>query len=208
MNGITPKRTLAIGVTGGIGSGKSEVCTMFQSLGGMYYSSDVIAKELMSTDPRIKRRINALFGSSVYREDGTLDRKAMAKAIFSDDSLKEQVNAIVHPIVIEYLLGVIEKAEASTTPAILFIESALIYDAEIEDLFDYIILVVSDADRSIERVMKRDSVPRTEVMQRRSAQLPPDQHKEKADFTIENNGDLESLKSNCTFIYNLLAHLS
>jgi dephospho-CoA kinase len=208
MNITTPKRTLAIGVTGGIGSGKSEVCAIFQSLGGMYYSSDIIAKELMNTDPRIKRRINALFGSSMYREDGMLDRKAMAKAIFSNDSLKEKVNAIVHPVVIEYFVGVVEKAQTSTVPSMLFIESALIYDAEIEDLFDYIILVVSDADRSIERVMKRDSVTRTEVMQRQSAQLPPDQHKEKADFTIENNGDLQSLKSNCMFVYRLLAQLS
>jgi dephospho-CoA kinase len=207
MNIITPKRTLAIGVTGGIGSGKSEICAIFQSLGAICYSSDTIAKELMSTDTRIKRRINALFGSSMYREDGTLDKKAIAKAIFADEALKEQVNAIVHPVVIDYLAGVIEKARAAT-PSMLFIESALIYDAGTEELFDYIVLAISDSELSIERVMKRDSVTRTEVMQRQSAQLPPDQHKEKADFIIENNGDLYLLKSNCTFIYRLLAQLS
>jgi dephospho-CoA kinase len=207
MNPQIPKRTLAIGVTGGIGSGKSEVCRIFQSLGGTYYSSDLVAKELMNSDPRIKRRINALFGTSMYGEEGAIDRKAMAKAIFSDDSLKEQVNAIVHPVVIEYLTRTIEDAAKSKTPTLLFIESALIYDAGIEELFDYIILVLSNADQSAERVMKRDSVSKTEVLQRQLAQLPPDLHKEKADFTIENNGDLQALEANCEFLFSILIQI-
>lgn len=208
MNNINPKRTLAIGVTGGIGSGKTEVCAVFQSLGGKYYSSDEIAKKLMNTDSTLKRRINTLFGKSMYREDGTLDKKAMAKLIFSDESLKVKVNAIVHPVVIDHIVNVIVEAKKSPTPSILFIESALIYDAGIEELFDYIILIVSDPDQLIKRVMNRDSVSSAEVKQRQTAQLPHDQHKEKADFTIENNSDLESLKAKCAFIYKLLTQVS
>ncbi|MFI5252461.1 MAG: dephospho-CoA kinase [Bacteroidota bacterium] len=205
---MNPKRTLAIGVTGGIGSGKSEVCAIFKSLGGIIYSSDAIAKEVMNTDPRLKKRITTLCGSSIYRQDGALDKKAMAKLIFTDDLLKVKINAIVHPVVIKYLDDVIQSAKISPKISLMFIESALIYDAGIQDLFDYIILVLSSEETSVNRVLKRDGISKSEVQARRSAQAPPEQHREKADFTIDNTGDLQSLKNNCEFLYSILTKLN
>jgi len=204
---ITPKRSLAIGVTGGIGSGKSEVCAIFQSLGGKIISSDTFAKELMNTDQKIRRRIIKEFGEGMYKEDGTLDRKSMAKLIFSDESSKDTINAIVHPVVIEHIANAIDASRNSSSPKLLFIESALIYDIEIDEMFDFIILVLSDEDRRIDRVMKRDSVPKTEVMQRQSAQMPPEKFSDDADFVIDNNGDIAKLKTNCAFLYTILAQL-
>ena len=201
---VKPKRTLAIGVTGGIGSGKSEVCALFQSLGGKVYSSDGIAKELTNSDAKVKRRIVQEFGPEMYKPDGTLDRKAMAKLIFSDESAKEKINAIVHPVVIDHIAKLIATAKKAAVPSMLFIESALIYEAEIDEMFDYVILVVSEDNSRIDRVMKRDSVTRNEVLQRQAAQSPADKFREDADFVIENNRDLQQLKSNCTFIYSIL----
>ena len=103
MKKNTIHNPLAIGITGGIGSGKSEVCKIFSSHGASVLYADVIARELIDTDPLIKKRIQRAFGADIYLPDGTLNRKQMARLAFSDDSLKEKLNAIVHPSVLEYL---------------------------------------------------------------------------------------------------------
>src|SRR6266852_559548 len=93
--------TLAIGITGGIASGKSEVCRIFATLGAKVLHADSIAKEIIATNPQIEKNIRRIFGAKAFLPDGSLERKRVARMIFTDDEMKADLNAVVHPSTLE-----------------------------------------------------------------------------------------------------------
>ena len=196
--------TLAIGVTGGIGSGKTEVCRVFERLGAAVLSADTIAKDLLDNDAETKRRVIRRFGAQLYRTDGTLDRRQLAKLIFNDDAVKTEIEAIVHPRTLAVIEKEIEAARARRRPSLVVVEAALLFESGADAMVDYTIVVESDTERQLDRVVRRDAMTKTEVAQRMKAQLPSKDRAARADFVLHNLGSLAELEEKATFFYNLL----
>ena len=141
-----------IGITGGIGAGKSTVSTICKHLGFKVYNSDQRAKEIVSEDPIIKKKLISFFGNNIYK-NGVLDRKFLSDKIFNDRSSLEQINSIIHPAVKkDFNSWVINNSNEK----ILFKESALLFESEAYKELDKIILIVSDKNLRVSRVLNRD----------------------------------------------------
>jgi len=202
------KRALAIGLTGGIGSGKTEVGMILESMGAYFIQADLVARDLINTDESVKRKVRSVFGSEVYHADGMLDRQQIGKRIFGNQSLQNKINQIVHPPVIEYIERELDKQIANPARSLIVVEAALIYEARIESMFDYTVVVDADAENRIVRLMKRDGRNREEILKRFQAQLSQGSKISKADFVIYNSGSLQSLKPQCEFMFKLFSTIS
>ncbi len=174
---------LKIGITGGIGSGKTFICTLFEALGIPVYNADEEAKKLMNTDARIKQKLIEQFGEATYK-DGFLDRAFLASMIFSDKKKLEFVNSIVHPIVIQEAK---DWANRQTTRYSLK-EAALLFESGSYKELDYTILVTAPMDVRIQRVIERDAVTEQQVRERINKQLSDEEKLPLADFVIVNDG--------------------
>jgi dephospho-CoA kinase len=201
------RRLLKIGLTGGIGSGKSLVAAIFRSLGAPVLSADEIARNLTDSDPIIKKRIREEFGTGVFKRDGSLDRKAMADIVFSNKEKRKKLNAIVHPAVIKRIDEESKKLEGNGDTPFVIHEAALIYEAGVDKKLDYVIVVVANEDKRIHRVMDRDGISRADVRRRIDAQIPAEMKRKMADFVIENDGDRKSLEQRVRFLHNLFLTL-
>lgn len=175
---------LKIGITGGIGSGKSYVAKIFKALGVPFYDADKEAKELMNTNQAIKTALTREFGTEVYDAADRLNRSYLATQVFKDKNRLEKLNAIVHPIVIQH--GA-DWATSQTFPYSLK-EAALLFESGSYKKMDYTILVTAPVDIRIERVMQRDMVSREDVLNRMDKQLPDEEKQNLADFIIVNDG--------------------
>jgi dephospho-CoA kinase len=176
---------IIVGLTGGIGSGKTTIGKRFTSFGVPVYIADDEAKALMNRSKVIKRKLIQLFGESAY-VDGKLNRPYLASQIFNDKSLLSKMNAIVHPKVGAHFKRWLKKQDA---PYIIK-EVAIIFENNLEYQYDYIISVVADKDLRIDRVIKRDSSSKEKVESIMRNQLPDSEKIEKSDYVIYNN-DLE-----------------
>lgn len=199
---------LKVGITGGIGSGKSEVCKIIEKFGNPILYSDDIAKEILFTNEIVKNRIRFEFEEDIYGVDGAIDKKKLAKLIFFDKNLKTKLENIVHPYVIDYVRKQFKKIESSKEYKIIFLEAALIYESGVDELLDYVVVVAADQEKCINRVIERDQVNRDDVLGRINSQMDPKQKTELADFVIHNDGDISSLIRNVEFIYKLLLKIS
>jgi len=201
-------RTLAVGITGGIGSGKTDACRVFESLDVPVRYADLIARDLIDTHPEIKKQMARAFGAQVYGSNGRLDRKQVAKLVFHEEKLHARINAIVHPFVLEAMEKEIQRAKRSASAPIIIVEAALIYESGADRLLDYVIVVDAEEERRIKRVMERDGVSRSEVLERMHAQMPARDAAGRADFVIANNADRGALEEQCRFLYRLLEALA
>lgn len=199
---------LKVGITGGIGTGKSEVCKIIEDLGSPVLYADDVAKELLNTNPKIKSYVKKIFGDQIYNSQGKVDKKLLAKKIFFDENLKIQLENIVHPIVIKHIQDQFKKIQEGSDKSLAFVEAALIFETNFNKYLDYTITVVSDIENCIKRVMERDNVQREDVLSRMKNQMDPQKKAMLADFVIYNNSTLDELKKNVTFIYNLLRKIA
>lgn len=205
-SGKTSRRgsSLVVGVTGGIGSGKSEVCSVFRQMGALVLSADAIAREIINTHETVKRKIQRMFGHCVYSRNGALDRKRVAALIFNDEALKKKLDDIVHPYVLQNLQ---QRIRSTGSKRIVVVEAALIYEAHAEDLFDVVVVVHAAEGVRIQRISKRDGISRGEARLRIQSQLPSEEKTARADLVIRNEGRLDLLRENCAFIFHILDHL-
>jgi len=173
-----------VGITGGIGSGKTLVSGLFERLGIPVYHADERARELMETSATIRERLTALMGPEVY-EGRRLNRQRLAGALFSDDALRQKVNSIVHPVVFEDF-----EAWASSFSGRPYVmqEAAIIFESGGDRYLDSVINVYAPRRVRIERVMKRDGVSRGDVLARIKSQMSERQRQRRAGHTIVNDG--------------------
>jgi len=173
---------LRVGLTGGIGSGKSTAAQIFEVLGIPVYYADVAAKRLMNENVELRSAIINIFGKEAYSNE-TLDRKYIASIVFSDPAKLESLNAIVHPATKKdgesWMLQ-------QTTPYAIH-EAALIFEAKVSDRLDYVIGVSSPAELRIKRAMERDNVTREEVLKRMNKQLDEEIKMSNCDFILIND---------------------
>ncbi len=191
---------MIVGLTGGIGTGKSTVAKLFELLGAKVFNSDDNAKQQYFV-PEIKQQVIALLGKECYLSDGTLDRKYISGKIFSDTGLLQKLNGIIHPAV-----GKDFKAFVNSNPGKLIIkESALLFEVGLDKELDRVILVTSPLELRIERVMKRDNLSREEVMNKIKSQLS-EAEKLKLTKLVINNDEKEFLIPQTLKIFKELNH--
>ncbi len=184
LNGITPKYTAMIGITGGIGSGKTTVCKIFETLNIPVYYADTAAKKLMTSDIQLIQAIKALLGEEAYTNDNRLNKPYIAGKIFSDKHLLEAINKIVHPVVYrDYVQWHLRQAEV---PYTLF-EAAILFDSEHFGHFDKTITVFAPQKARIKRIRQRDKLPIAAIKNRMKSQIPEREKIKLADFVIKNN---------------------
>lgn len=175
-----------LGITGGIGSGKTTVCKIFETLGIPIYYADDRAKFLMSHDPNLIMGIIELFGQEAYLEPQVLNRAHIAQVAFNDKDKLTQLNALVHPAVARD--GLEWQAAQYDVPYTLK-EAALLYESGSYRSLDKIIVVTAPLKLRIERVMARDGAKREEVEARIAKQMPESEKVNMADFVIYNDGE-------------------
>lgn len=173
---------LRIGLTGGIGSGKSTVSGIFKVLGIPVFDADTAAKEVMQTNPTLRQAIIDTFGEAVYT-DGQLNRKQLAAIVFSDPFQLETLNALVHP----YTIAAAEEWAALQTTPYTVKEAALFFEAGSAIGFDYMIGVYAPQHLRIKRVMDRDQVSREEVLSRMKRQIQEEIKMRLCDFVVLND---------------------
>ena len=174
-----------IAITGGIGSGKTTVCKLFERMHVPVYYADVQAKMLMETDKELASAIEKLFGSEAY-DEGRLNRAHIASLVFTNAHLLKTLNELVHPAVhIDFARWLALHQHATY----VLYESALLYENDMERNFDAVICVNAPEKIRIKRVMQRDGKSEEAVKAIMRNQLPAAVKKEKADFLIENDGE-------------------
>ncbi|PKQ62277.1 dephospho-CoA kinase [Labilibaculum filiforme] len=178
---------LKIGLTGGIGSGKSIVGKAFEMMGIPIYVADVEAKRLMASDFGVRDLLISRFGRQVYDSNFNLNRKLLAEIVFHDETSLKDINAIVHPAVREDFS---RWCEQFVEKPYVIQESAIIFDSGLYKSFDKIITVTAEEELRIGRVVKRDAASREQIIERMKNQLPESVRLERADFVIYNNADL------------------
>ena len=175
---------LKIGITGGIGSGKTTVCKVFETLGIPVFYADTVAKEIMVTDQVLVKGVKAAFGEDSYIEDGTLNNKHIANIVFNDKTALAQLNALVHPAVFR-AFDVWEKSVSPNVPYTLK-EAALLFESGSYKMCDKNILVTAPLQVKINRVTSRDKVTAEQVKARMDKQFTDEQKADMADFFIQN----------------------
>jgi dephospho-CoA kinase len=180
------KSPLKVGVTGGIGSGKTTVCRIFEELGIPVYYADERAKALMVESKSLVKKIKALFGEQAYLPDGSLDRKLIAGLVFQDASLLQRLNAIVHPAVMED--GEKWHNRQRNVPYTLK-ESAILFEIGSQGHYDKTILVFAPKELRLQRTMLRDGLTKEAVEARMSKQMDDEQKIQMADYVLVNDGE-------------------
>ncbi|MCQ2359914.1 MAG: dephospho-CoA kinase [Paludibacteraceae bacterium] len=187
---------MVIGVTGGIGSGKSYVCRLLEIASLPVFYSDDVAKRLVNDDPDIKKSITELFGEGAYIELRSidekkteervrrfiLDRKFISEKIFNDSTLREKMNAIVHPAVFKAF----EHWKEEQNSNVVVVESALLFESGMSKYVDKVIVVSAPEEVKIARLQKRDSLSEAEIRQRMKSQCSDAERLRQADYIITN----------------------
>lgn len=172
-----------IGLTGGIGAGKTTVAKVFKALGIPVFNADEVAKDLMQTHPVIKAQLLTTFGDKVYLDNGALDRSYLANIVFKDAYQLALLNAIVHPVTIQ---AAKDWAATQSTPFVIK-EAALLFESGATDGLTAIIGVSAPLNLRIQRVMQRDACSKLEVEQRMRHQISDTIKLKLCDWVIDNN---------------------
>lgn len=174
---------LKVGITGGIGSGKTTVCRIFEMLGIPVFYADTVSRNLVQQNPEVIAAIKASFGNGIY-QDALLNTKALAKIVFNDPEKLRKLNSIVHPSVFRMFNEWIAKHAGY---AYVLKEAALIFETNAHLTLDAVIVVTAPESMRIKRVMHRDGATETDVQQRMKQQMPEAEKRKQATFIIHND---------------------
>ena len=179
---VTQNQSLKLGVTGGIGSGKTTICKVFAVLGIPVFSADTEAKRIQNSDRDLQIKINSLAGKDLFAS-GKLDRTEMAKLIFRDSDLLAKVNSIVHPAVFEYFREWFKKQDAPYA----VMEAAILFESGAYRMMDRIVTVVTPMEERIERLVKGNKLTREQVTERIKNQIDDESRIKRSDYVIFNS---------------------
>lgn len=189
---------LKVGITGGIGAGKSVVCRVFETLGIPVFNADETAKKLMETDSALVAAIKDLFGDNIYTGH-RLDRKKLASIVFEQPVLLEKLNALVHPATIAYGRKWMEEQDAPYTIK----EAAIFFESGSDKEMDVMIGVSAPEELRIKRAMQRPGMTREKVLQRMASQMDDAEKMKRCDYVITND-DTAALISQVVALHNTL----
>jgi dephospho-CoA kinase len=174
---------IKVGVTGGIGSGKSTVCLIFEKLGIPVFYADDQAKNILRNNEQVKEKIIKLFGTNAYLPSGEINKSELSSRVFNDKNALKDLNAIVHPAVKKYF----DSWLAHQQSPYIIKEAAILFESGAHKEMDFIIAVAAPKDIRIQRVIKRDKTTREQVEMRMANQLTDDDRAEKSNFVIVND---------------------
>lgn len=174
---------LKLGITGGIGSGKTTVCRLFELLGISVYYADEESKKLLDEDKEVKKQVLSIFGDSILNDAGLIDRKKLAEIVFNNKIQLEKLNSILHPAVGLHFESWLKKQKS---PYILK-EAAILFESAAYKQVDKVLTIVAPLELKIQRTMKRDGVTREEVESRIKLQMSDEEKIKRSDFVIQNN---------------------
>ena len=188
-----PVQALKVGITGAIGTGKSEVTRILRARGYPVIDADQVARRLTETSAEIREALRRRFGAGIFDEQGNLRRRELAQVVFRDPAALRDLNAIVHPGMIEEIRREMGRlANEGRSP--VFVEAAVIYEAGMEKLFDVVAVVAADLPEAVRRVTRRNGLSEQEVWDRYRSQIPLEEKIRRADYVIWNNGTLWDLE--------------
>ena len=175
---------LKIGITGGIGTGKTTVCKVFELLGVPVYYADDEAKKILDSNEDVKKNIIKTFGSDVLNDSGFIDRKKLASFVFNNKEKLEKLNSFVHPSVYAHFENWLKK---HSSQKYILKEAAILFQSGAYKLVDKVIAVVAPRELKINRAMQRDKITREQVMQRMSNQMKDEDIIKRSQFIIYND---------------------
>jgi dephospho-CoA kinase len=193
-----------LGVTGGIGSGKTTVCRFLKDLGARVFFADDEAKRIMNDDDGARRAIREAFGAESYDAEGRLNRAHLAEQVFGDDEQVERLNRIVHPRVMAAFERAKEHA-AAADERLLVHEAALLLEAGGDEHVDAVAVVDAPEEVRVRRAAQRDDADPEQVRARMGHQLPPRELRRRADYVIDNGGSLEELREQVKAVWSQVA---
>ena len=193
---------LKIGLTGGIGSGKSEVSKFFQAWGAYIFDADKEAKHIINTDESAQKEIIKEFGSDVIDADQNIDNQKLARVAFQDEFHQLVLNSIIHPHVFKKIDSAFEKIQQQNKHNCFVVDAALIYESGADTHMDYVIVITSLLRYRTERVMSRNNMTRDDFLKRVSLQWPDEDKEHMADYIIQNNSDLNNLERESKKIFD------
>ncbi|MFV2003571.1 MAG: dephospho-CoA kinase [Gammaproteobacteria bacterium] len=199
---------LTVGLTGGIGSGKTTVSNLFEELGITIIDTDVIAHELVNNSSVLNEIVDT-FGQKVLNQDETLDRKKLADIIFNQKTEKQRLENILHPRIRSKVNEQIQRLRSSENPPhYVIVVIPLLFETGFADITDRIIVVMSDEENRINRIMQRDNRSTVEIRSIINHQVSDETRLRDADDIIENNHDIEDLKPQILQLHKKYSTLS
>ena len=181
---------LVLGVTGGLGSGKSTACSFFREFGCEIFDADVEAKKILFSSEIVKQKLVENFGQKILEND-KINKSVLAEIVFTNQKNQQILNSIIHPLVTTEFLD--RKSRIASN--IYIMDAALLFEAKLQEHFNKTILIYTDKEIRIQRAMDRGNLPREQVEYRMNLQMGEDQKKSLADIVIYNNGTTEDLKN-------------
>lgn len=198
---------LKVGLTGGIASGKTTITKLLVEKGAYHLDFDALAHEVEKKGTPVWENIVKHFGPSILNEEGEIDRKKLADVVFKNPEKLELLNRIVHPAVLEEWERRVKEIERLNKNAIVLNDVPLLFEAGLQGLFDYIVLIYSPPEAQIKRMMERNGYTEEEAKLRLKAQMPIDEKIPWADTVFDNNSPLEEVKSRIQTLWEELIRL-
>ena len=192
---------LVVGVTGGIGAGKSTVSRMFALWGALVIDADQIAREVVEKDPRILQDLAGAFGSGILQADGSLNRRELGRLAFRDRRSGERLNEILHPPILARLKSLLAALRQSDYRGIVVVDAALLVECRVLGLVDKLVVVEAPEHLRRQRLMERTGLCAGEIRDRMAAQLPSTDKSKLADQLIVNDGPLSLLRERAAQIW-------
>ena len=200
---MNANKTLIIGLTGGMGSGKSEAARHLVSLGATHVDADAISRSLTAPGGEALPAIREAFGDSVFFADGTLDRRALGAVVFADIASRHTLEGIIHPRVQRIALEMADAARVAGEDAVLM-DVPLLFETGMDALCDVTWVISADIEERIRRVISRDGLSREDAVARFASQMTDEERAARATRVISNDQSIEKFKSELTNIYNQL----
>tara|TARA_B110000014_G_scaffold76227_1_gene52131 strand:+ start:1088 stop:1681 length:594 start_codon:yes stop_codon:yes gene_type:complete len=195
---------LRIGLTGGIGTGKSTASKILKEFGAFIFDADKEAKKILLSNETIKGELISEFGTDIMTGDGDLDNNKLARVAFQDQNHQLTLNTIVHPYVFKEIDKNFDKEQNSGKHDIFIVDAALIYESGADTHMDYVIVITALIKTRMERALARETLNREEILRRIDLQWPEEDKASLADFVIHNDGSEEDLRKNISEIYTEL----
>ena len=191
-----------LGITGGIGSGKSTASEFFKKKGAFIFDADSEAKNLFTNNSNLSQRIIATFGSQVTTKK-QLDLKRLSVLVFSSKSLQEKLNKIVWPEVSSVMIDAAEKAYNDGV-TLFIVDAALLIEAGFNNFFNSILLITADKSIRYNRILLRKNIPENQIEKRMALQMPESEKQKQAQTTIKNNGNMQELHTQLELFWKKL----
>jgi dephospho-CoA kinase len=195
---------MKVGLTGGIGAGKSTVADLFSQKGAVVIRSDELARQVIEPQTPGFQQVVDRFGKDFINSDGYIDRAKLAQVVFQDDAALKDLENIIHPLVRNRTNQIIEQ---HTSETIIINEIPLLLEKKMESLFDFLVIVISSEKNRLERLSKR-GLNKEQASARMAKQVSDEQRKAAADFLIVNDGNLDQLEADVQKIWQTLQERS